>query len=59
MTNTIDYSFTFGTQLQLSEVIMQTRHYMMDMVGGHGTYTAIPSTIHQWRHLTNTFCFNL
>lgn len=24
-------------QLQLSDVIMQTRHYMMDMVGGHGT----------------------
>lgn len=26
-------------QLQLSEVIMQTRHYMMDMVGGHGMYS--------------------
>ena len=59
MTNTIDYSFTFVTQLQLSEVIMQTRHYMMDMVGGHGTYTAIPSTFHQSRYITNTFCFKL
>lgn len=26
-------------QLQLSEVIMQTRHYMMDMVGGHGMHS--------------------